>query len=109
VRARIKATDPRTFQLISGRPQLVEFFSFDNPTSRSMAPVVHALEDRYGEQIGFVYLDLDDPANSLYKSMLKGRIAPFFYLIDGQGVLIQEWQGRVPAEAFESAFAGLGR
>lgn len=109
VRARIQATDPRSFQVISGQPQLVEFFTYDTPVSKSMAPVVHGLEDRYKDRIRFIYLDLDDPANSLYKSMLKGKLPPFFYLLDAQGVLIQEWQGYVPIDKFESAFAAIGR
>jgi hypothetical protein len=109
VRARIQATDPREFQIVSGHPQLVEFFTYDTPASRSMAPIMNTLENRYLDQIGFVYLDLEDPANSMFKSMLKGRVAPFFYLLDSQGVLIQEWQGFVPLESFEAAFATLGR
>ena len=74
-----------------------------------MAPVVHSLEDRYEDRIRFVYLDLEDPANSLFESMLKGRMAPFFYLLDGQGVILQEWQGYVPVEEFEKAFASIGQ
>jgi len=73
-----------------------------------MAPVMHALEDRYKERINFIYLDIDDPANSLFKSLIRGRIDPFFFLLDGQGVVLEQWQGFVPAEEFEAAFAAIG-
>ncbi len=108
VRTRLQATDPRTFEVISGQNQLVEFFSFSSPTSKSMAPVMYNLEDRYQDQIRFVYLDIDDPANSFYKSLMGSRPMPLFFLLDGQGNVIKEWVGYVSAEEFESVFATLG-
>jgi len=108
VRTRLKATDPRTFEVISGQNQLVEFFSFSSPTSKSMAPVMYSLEDRYQDQIRFVYLDIDDPANSFFKSLIGSRPMPLFFLLDGQGNVIKEWVGYVSTEEFESVFATLG-
>ena len=108
VRTRLQATDPRTFEVVSGQNQLVEFFSFSSPTSKSMAPVMYSLEDRYQDQIRFVYLDIDDPANSFYKSLIGSRPMPLFFLLDGQGNVIKEWVGYVSAEEFESVFATLG-
>jgi len=108
VRTRLQATDPRTFEVISGQNQLVEFFSFSSPTSKSMAPVMYSLEDRYQDQIRFVYLDIDDPANSFFKSLIGSRPMPLFFLLDGQGNVIKEWVGYVSAEEFESVFATLG-
>ena len=107
MRTRIQTSDPRSFQVVSGQPQLVEFFAYWSNTSRSMAPVVHALEDRYGERIRFVYLDIDDPQNSLFKSLINDRLPPLFYLLDGQGNVLAEWQGQVSVTEFESAFAAL--
>jgi thiol-disulfide isomerase/thioredoxin len=107
VRTRIRATDPRTFEIISGQPQFVEFFAYWSKTSQSMAPVVHALEDGYDDRIRFVYLDIDDPQNSLFKSLIDDRLPPLFFLLDGQGNVLGEWQGFVSAAEFESAFAAL--
>lgn len=109
VRTRLQATDPRTFEIISGQNQLVEFFAFWSPTSRSMAPIMYSLEDRYQDQIRFVYLDIDDPANSLFKSLIGSRMPPLFFLLDGQGNVVKEWSGYVSATEFESAFATLGQ
>jgi thiol-disulfide isomerase/thioredoxin len=108
VRTRLRATDPRTFQIVSGQHQLVEFFAFWDPVSRSMAPVVHGLEDRYKDRIRFVYLDIDDPANSLFKSLIGSRLPPLFFLLDGQGNILQEWRGYVTTEDFERAFSTIG-
>lgn len=109
VRTRLQATDPRTFEIISGQNQLVEFFAFWSPTSRSMAPIMYGLEDRYQDQIRFVYLDIDDPANSLFKSLIGSRMPPLFFLLDGQGNVLKEWSGYVSATEFESVFATLGQ
>ncbi len=108
VRTRLRATDPRTFQIVSGQPQLVEFFAFWDPVSRSMAPVVHGLEDRYKDRMRFVYLDIDDPANSLFKSLIGSRLPPLFFLLDGQGNVLQEWRGYVTSEELERAFSTIG-
>jgi hypothetical protein len=32
-----------------------------------MAPIVHGLEDEYGGQMIFSYLDIDDPANDFFQ------------------------------------------
>jgi len=42
-----------------------------------MAPIVHGLEAEYSERINFVYLDIDDPANSDLLSFL-GYPTTFF-------------------------------
>ena len=54
-----------------------------------MAPVVHGLEDKYGKQINFVYLDVDDPAAAeLIEALeLNSDYIPIFYFIDPQGEL----------------------
>ena len=108
VRTRLRATDPRTFQIVSGQHQLVEFFAFWDPVSRSMAPVMHGLEDRYKDRIRFVYLDIEDPANSLFKSLIGSRLPPLFFLLDGQGNILQEWRGYVTTEDFERTFSTIG-
>jgi len=103
IRTEILPTDPNTFRVISGRAQLVEFFAFWSPLSKSMAPVVHLLEDQYGDRINFIYLDIDDPKNSLYKGLMGEKLPPIFFLLDGQGVVQQEWIGYVPAAELEDA------
>jgi thiol-disulfide isomerase/thioredoxin len=107
VRTRIEATDPRTFQTVAGQPQLVEFFAYWDTVSLSMAPVVHVLEDRYQDRIRFVYLDIDDPANNLFSTLIGSRLPPLFFLLDEQGNVVEAWRGYVEAEDFERAFASV--
>jgi thiol-disulfide isomerase/thioredoxin len=105
VSTRLEATSPEEFNPAAGRMQLVEFFAAWSPLSKSMAPVINALKEKYGESIGFVFLDIDDPANGIYKHLLDKRLPPVFLLLDGAGNVQQEWQGYVAVSEFENAFA----
>ncbi len=104
VRTGLVSTDPRTFFLISGKYQLVEFFAYWSPTSKSMAPIMNNLQERYKARINFVYLDVDDPANALFKNLIGNRLPPLFYLLDEQGAILHEWRGSVPIGDFEQEF-----
>jgi hypothetical protein len=69
-----------------------------------MAPIVHGLEAEYFDKVNFVYLDIDDPANENIKQQLGFRYQPQFFLIDGQGNILQQWVGAVPEADFRSSF-----
>jgi hypothetical protein len=60
-----------------------------------MVPIVHGLEAEFGEQMNFIYLDIDDPENQENKRLLKYRYQPHFILIDKMGNVIQQWVGFV--------------
>ena len=68
-----------------------------------MAPIVHGLEVEYFNRVNFVYLDIDDPVNSEYLTKIGYRYQPHFFLIDGQGAVLQQWLGPVEAGDFRSA------
>jgi hypothetical protein len=72
-----------------------------------MKPIVHGLEDRYGEQINFVYLDIDDPANDPWKETLRYRNRPHYVLLDGDGNIVASWVGLVDEAEFVAAFDAL--
>jgi hypothetical protein len=68
-----------------------------------LAPVVHGLEAEWGEQVNFVYLDIDDPATEPFKRQLGYRVQPHMFLIDGDGQVLQQWLGYVDGETLEAA------
>jgi thioredoxin-like negative regulator of GroEL len=70
-----------------------------------MAPMVHGLEAQYAGKIRFLYLDIDDPANQAAKREFGFSYQPEFYLLDGEGNLLQKWVGSVSQEQFEAIFA----
>lgn len=70
-----------------------------------MAPMVHGLEAQYYGKIRFTYLDADDANTREFQRALGFSYQPEFYLLDGQGNLLQKWVGFVSQEQFEAAFA----
>ena len=75
-----------------------------------MKPIVHGLEARYGGQVGFVYLDIDDPNTEDLKRALNYRVQPHFILLDGQGNVVQQWLGMISESELEAALlAALGQ
>jgi hypothetical protein len=69
-----------------------------------MAPIVHGLEVDYFGTIKFVYLDIDDAANSKFLKELGFKYQPQFILLDGEGKILQKWVGPVSADDFRTAF-----
>ena len=69
-----------------------------------MAPIVHGLEAEYYDRIGFVYLNVDDPATNRFKEELNYFVQPDFFLLDRDGTVLNRWTGPVPAEELEAAF-----
>ena len=65
---------------------------------------MHGLESTWGDQIQFVYLDIDDPRNDVFKSQLGYRVQPHLFLLDGNGSMLQQWLGFVEASELEAAF-----
>ena len=72
-----------------------------------MAPVVHGLEAKYWEQVNFVYLDIDDAGTSSFKQQLESRLQPHFYLLDGEGSILQQWIGVVDGAELEDALVAV--
>jgi len=68
-----------------------------------MAPIVHGLEAVYSKEVKFTYLDIDDPANDEFKTRLGYIVQPHFFLLDGEGNIINQWLGPVSADELASA------
>ena len=68
-----------------------------------MASIVHGLEAEYYDNINVVYLDIDDPANDVFKRELGYRFQPHFFLLDRDGNILEQWLGTVNVEDFRTA------
>jgi len=105
--SKLKATDPKKFTLASGKYQLVEFFAFWSGTSQAMAPIMNRLELEYGDQINFIYLDIDNPANDRIKKLLKYKTAPQFFILGTTGNVIKQWRGYVDESEITQSIESL--
>jgi hypothetical protein len=72
-----------------------------------MKPIVHGLEEQFGERIDFVIFDIDNPATDKAKKQYGYRVQPHFFLVDGSGQIVENWLGRVKEETFVEAFDGV--
>lgn len=69
-----------------------------------MAPIVHGLEAQYGPRVGFVYLDIDDPATQVFREGLGfSGFRPHISLLSAEGEVLQEWIGYTPQDQLELA------
>ena len=66
--------------------------------------MVHGLEAKYYGKVRFSYLDASDPNTQEFQRTLGFRYQPEFYLLDGDGNLLQKWVGAVSQEEFETVF-----
>ena len=97
------ATDPQSVVFASGRVQFIEFFAYWCSVCKAMAPTVHGLENLYGEQVEFIYLDRDDPATLPLQEILGYIYQPHFFLLDEDGKVLGEWRGYVDGELLQAA------
>jgi len=102
-RSDFHATDPATVVLASGRVQFIEFFAYWCSVCKAMAPTVHGLENMYREQVGFIFLDRDDPATLPLQEQLGYIYQPHFFLLDPDGQVLGEWRGYVDGSVLQTA------
>ncbi len=69
-----------------------------------MAPMVHGLEAEYFGRVKFSFLDADDPRTDDFQRTLGFYYQPEFYLVDGNGKVLQKFIGYVSEDEFRSAF-----
>lgn len=67
-----------------------------------MAPIVHGLEQQYGDRVDFLYLDVQDARTDAGKARLGFTATPHFFLLDGKGKVLGEWKGVTERRALES-------
>ena len=55
-----------------------------------MAPVVHGLENKYQEQMNFVFLDIDDPGTKALRDELGFQLnwRPYFFFLNSEGEIV---------------------
>ena len=72
-----------------------------------MKPIVDELEVKYGNEIDFVYLNIDDPSTRDAQEQYNFRYQPHFVLLNADGEVVEQWVGYQSPNIFEEAFAGI--
>ena len=80
------ASDPSLVRT-TGRPQVVEFFAFWCVVCQSMRPLMHQMEDKYGNLVDFIYLDIDaDNTKQLRTDLTFTGLRPTIIFLSADGV-----------------------
>jgi thiol-disulfide isomerase/thioredoxin len=90
-------TDPSTVVLASGQVQFIEFFAYWCTVCKAMAPSVHGLEQIYGDQVNFVYLDRDKDTTVELRNQLGYVYQPHIFILDAEGNILYQRSGYVEA------------
>ncbi len=93
--------------MANSKPTLVEFYADWCSSCQAMATTVEALRDRYGDDINFVMLDIDDPARSAQVQTYGVTGVPHFVTLDANQVIADSTVGRVPAQVLSQTFDRL--
>ena len=72
-----------------------------------MKPVVNGLEEEYASLAVIEKLDIDDPNTDEAKVTYKFRVQPYVVLLDGEGHVVESWQGYRDKAVFEEALATI--
>ena len=67
--------------------------------------MVHGLEAKYYGKIKFSYLEISNPENQDFIKYLNFQYRPSFYLLDGDGKILNQWIGYQTQDQFEQVFA----
>ncbi|MGB7250277.1 MAG: thioredoxin domain-containing protein [Phormidesmis sp.] len=95
---------PYEMAIASQKPTFIEFYADWCTTCQSMSATVEKLHWRYGEQINFVMLDIDNPqwATQIADYGVSG--VPQFTLIDAGHQPLKTWVGKVPKAVISDVF-----
>jgi len=95
---------PYDTAIANPNPTFIEFYADWCTTCQSTAPTVEKLHQRYGEQVNFVMLNIDDPQVAAQVADYGATSVPQFTLLNAEAQPIETWVGKVPKTIFTQTF-----
>lgn len=83
---------PSTISL-TGKPHFVEFYADWCGPCREMRPALRAMEAKYGEQVTFWFIDIDNYGSRPLVRKYGVEFIPFMALLDAEGKLVGTLEG----------------
>jgi len=72
-----------------------------------MKPIVHGLENQYGQQIDFIYINREAPENQTIVKKYSIRSQPIFILLDRNSEIAHRFSGAVSEDVLAKALQSL--
>jgi thiol-disulfide isomerase/thioredoxin len=98
---------PYESALNNGKPTLLEFYANWCTTCQLLAPSISKFHDRYGEQVNFVMLDVDEPRWSQQMQQYRVVGVPQFFFMNSDRKVIKTLVGGVPETVLAQLFEKL--
>lgn len=64
---------------------------------------MHGLEQKWGDQVEFIYLDIDDSQTEEFKRQLGYQYQPHLFLLDADGNVLEQWVGFADGQQVQAA------
>ncbi|AFY70918.1 Thioredoxin domain-containing protein [Thalassoporum mexicanum PCC 7367] len=82
--------------IANNKPSIVEFYANWCTTCQSLAPTMQALHHKYGNQVNFVMLNVDEPADALIARSFHATAVPQLTFLDRQNQALKTVYGAIP-------------
>ena len=98
---------PYEIAIANGKPTLLEFYADWCTTCQGMSTTVQALQEKYGDRVNLVMLDIDDPRwDGLVQQYRVTGIPQYTFLDESQDTL-DTVVGKIPQSIMERFFEQL--
>jgi thiol-disulfide isomerase/thioredoxin len=107
LRAMAAESVPYEEALDNSLPTLVEFYADWCTSCQAIAPTLDKLHDRYGSQLNFVMLNVDNPQWRPLLKQYRVQGVPQFLFLNRDRVVVKTLVGLVPEPVLERLFEQL--
>jgi thiol-disulfide isomerase/thioredoxin len=91
----------------NGKPNFVDFYATWCGPCRSMKPIIRRLEEKYGDQINFWTIDIDNIASDNLVNQFRVQSIPMYVFLDAQGKKAKVFIGTHSEKEMEGALLAL--
>ena len=102
-----KNATPYEEAITNGKPTLLEFYADWCSTCQSMSGTIEQLENKYGDRVNLVMLDIDDPQWDDLGQEYNVTGIPQYNFLDAEEHKLESFVGKVPQTILAQTFEKL--
>jgi thioredoxin-like negative regulator of GroEL len=102
-----KSAVPYEEAIANGKPTLLEFYADWCNTCQGMSSTVKRLEQKYGDRVNLVMLNIDDPQWDNLAQEFKVTGIPQYNFLDAEENKVESFIGKVPQSILAQTFEKL--
>ncbi len=98
---------PYPTAIANGKPTLIEFYADWCTTCQGMSATIQNLEEKYGDRVNLVMLDIDDPQWDRLVQQYRVTGIPQYTFLDESQETLDTVVGKIPQSIMERFFEQL--